>query len=249
MQNIRSMVSLIPTRTKQHPTSQQAHSSEYHLVLYMLLALVVLVICILWIPINASNATDMLEFRRATLTVIVTAFSAWIGAGAAYFFGKENLRVATQSILQASAPPKERLAQTKVMVRARPLDWKVKMDTTVGDIVSQIKAEDQPKWFFPVIKDDGTLATVIKDDSVWLFIALEAQAGKAYADIINETVQDILNKVKYSPIHVTVRADQTMEDADKLMDEQDCYLTIILDEKNIPRFYLTTGDVRRFLLK
>lgn len=67
-------------------------------------------------------------------------------------------------------------------------------------------------------------------------------------------VQDVLNYVRsenlqYDRIHVEVRPNQTMEDANDLMDKQGCHLTIIVDDKRIPQSYLTTGEVRRFLLK
>lgn len=60
------------------------------------------------IPINSTNSTlsttEVLEFRRTILTVIITAFGAWVGAGAAYFFGRENLRVASESLLDMREP-------------------------------------------------------------------------------------------------------------------------------------------------
>lgn len=106
-------------RTNQRSAPVQAHFLEYYLAISMLIALVILVIIVLYVPLSGN---DTLEFRRTSLTLIVTAFSAWIGAGAAYFFGKENLRVATESLTSVITPPKERLAQTPVTLGAKKLD-------------------------------------------------------------------------------------------------------------------------------
>jgi hypothetical protein len=78
-------------------------SPEFLLVVVMLFVLLLLVLLILWAPIpNVSSdaeATMALDYRKNILTVIITAFGAWVGAGAAYYFGRENLREASQSLL------------------------------------------------------------------------------------------------------------------------------------------------------
>jgi hypothetical protein len=247
------MVNLIPTRTDQFPTPKRAYFLEYYLVLFMLLALVVLVIIVLWVPVS-GDAASTLEFRRTALTIIVTAFGAWIGAGAAYFFGKENLRVATQSLIDISAPPKERLAQAPVTLKATPLDWTAKMSDQVATIVKQVTDPKYHHWFITVINDDGTLNTVLEDYAVWRFIDQESLNGTAHPEIMNKTVKDVIdyvhaNNLKFDQIHVEVRPDQTLEYANDLMDKRNCYLTIIVDDKRIPRSYLTTAEVRKFLLQ
>ena len=60
---------------------------EFFLVVIMLLTLVVLVGLVLWIPINpprddmVTKFTDLLDYRKSILAVIITAFGAWVGAG------------------------------------------------------------------------------------------------------------------------------------------------------------------------
>ena len=91
---------------------------EFLLVVVMLIALVLLVVGVLWIPVDPPDCDttttfmDVLNYRKSILAVIVTAFGAWVGAGAAYFFGRENLREASASLLAMREPSaKDRLRQ------------------------------------------------------------------------------------------------------------------------------------------
>jgi hypothetical protein len=88
---------------------------EFILVVVMLGILLVLVMSVLLIPTSwkdppvlpkNANAEQVLkyqqeilayqkssyDYRKDVLSIILTAFGAWVGAGAAYFFGRESLR-------------------------------------------------------------------------------------------------------------------------------------------------------------
>ena len=74
------------------------------LVAIMLIVLFFLVVAVLHMSVvpvatnqslNATQVTQILDFRKNILAIIITAFGAWIGAGAAYFFGRENQREAS----------------------------------------------------------------------------------------------------------------------------------------------------------
>ena len=73
----------------------------------MLIVLVVLVLILLLVPVDVAQGAiptfdQMADYRMSLLTLIVTVFGAWVGAGAAYFFGRENLKEAADSMLATS---------------------------------------------------------------------------------------------------------------------------------------------------
>src|SRR5437016_4482567 len=90
-------------------------TAELILVLAMLVSLLVVVIlvlhCMPLLPPSESRSTTqpvgmddwlkLIQTRKDILSILLTAFGAWIGAGAAYFFGRESLREAASSLLKA----------------------------------------------------------------------------------------------------------------------------------------------------
>jgi len=146
---------------------------EFVLVIYMLTTLTVLVFLILFIPPLAFTdiaidvkelAKDYLEYRKTLLSIILTAFGAWIGAGAAYYFGRENMAEASRSLLAMKEPsPRERLRRTSIrLIPPKPLDWKVKTGEELKAVVDKLRSETG-KWFIPIVKDDGTLENIVHE--------------------------------------------------------------------------------------
>ena len=239
---------------------------EFILVVVMLVVLVVLVNAVLFVPLtiaegdNTTKFTDLLDYRKDILAVIITAFGAWVGAGAAYFFGRENLREAASSMLKMREPsPKERLRRTLIReIPPRALDWVVKISDelkTVGD-----KLKDEPKrWFIPIVKDDGTLVTVIHEEAIWRFMdkeSEESEAGTPYTNIWKKKVSDVVAYIKATPglkrmkgIYVAVTLDMSAGDAHELMQNKGVSLAIVTDEKGKPTHFTHTGDMRRVLLQ
>jgi glycopeptide antibiotics resistance protein len=84
----------------------------------MLGVLTLLVTVVLLIPmhwIGPADKGDIFIWRKDVLAIIITAFGAWVGAGAAYFFGRENLRVAADSLLaMRGLSGKELLRRTSI---------------------------------------------------------------------------------------------------------------------------------------
>lgn len=94
-------------------------SMEFYLIVAFLAALVGLVILILWMPADfitgSYDATteEIIGFKKDLLAIILTAFGAWIGAGAAYFFGRENLREAVAGMKAAQGRNTEDATDSK----------------------------------------------------------------------------------------------------------------------------------------
>ena len=112
---------------KEYRIFSKIERPELALVVIMLFCLVALVIIILWMPlgppagVGSYNETSMMDLtntilksRTELLTIIITAFGAWVGAGAAYFFGRENLKQAMDGMLSAIDSPRQKLQKTKI---------------------------------------------------------------------------------------------------------------------------------------
>jgi hypothetical protein len=64
----------------------------------MLGILCLLILLLLILPLRNGN---FIEYYKWALTTLMGAFGAWIGAGAAYFFGRENLKESSESTERA----------------------------------------------------------------------------------------------------------------------------------------------------
>jgi alpha-beta hydrolase superfamily lysophospholipase len=132
-----------------------------------------LVVGVLLIPstwIGPANG-DIYIWRKDVLAIIITAFGAWVGARAAYFFSRENLRVAADSLLaMRDISGKERLRKTSIkQIPPTPIDWTLQCTDTVVSIQAEMIAKPE-RWFVPVIKQHGTLDTVINEEAAWRFL-------------------------------------------------------------------------------
>jgi hypothetical protein len=232
----------------------------------MLGVLALLVFFILIIPplaftgISGNNLKDMakefLEYRKTLLSIVVTAFGAWVGAGAAYYFGRENLAEASRSLLAMKEPSaQERVRNTPIrLIPPRSLDWKVKTSDELKSVIDKLKAEPK-KWFIPIIKNDGTLENVIHEEAVWRLVDKDSANKTPYDEIMNKKVSDVLTFLKDNKlerlmgIYVPINLDKNAGEANELMKTKDVSLAIIVDETGKPTHYVDTGDVRRLLLQ
>lgn len=235
---------------------------EFVLVCVMLIVLVVLVLIVLWVPIGVVQGTNtstpptfeqMADYRKSMLNVIVTVFGAWVGAGAAYFFGRESLKESADSLLAMREPSaRERLRQTPVReIPPKILDWKVKKSDNLQPVVT--KFEENPKyWFMTVVKADGALETVLEADGLWRFINTKVKEGKTYDEIMQMTVEAMLEPKQVEPFkdrHVTATLDKSAGNVYEQMQNKEVFVAIIVDEGGKPTHFFTTGDVRNVVLQ
>lgn len=238
-------------------------SPEFLLVVVMLLVLLVLVVLVLWAPIPGmstdSDATMALDYRKSILSVIITAFGAWVGAGAAYYFGRENLREASRSLLAMREPsPEERLRRTPIReVPPRAIDWTVKTTDTLETVVKKLK--DEPvRWFIPITEND-TFKTIISEEAIWRFISDNVETGTKYDDLKKEEISKVLEsldkpdnkelKERSEGISVSASLDDSAAQINELMGKKNVKLAIITDDKGKPAHFITTADVRKVLLR
>lgn len=190
------------------------------------------------------------EYRKDVLAVILAAFGAWVGAGAAYFFGRESLRDATSLLRDRDVSPKERLNRTKIgELPLKPLELVVKLSDPIQPIVDRLKA-DNKLWFVTVVNEQGQLLDVMHKEGIWRYVVDNIQ-GLASKSIDNvRTYLEANESLKRSSlgIYVPVKLDMTVGQAHDELTRKEVYLGMVVGADNRPMQYFDTADVRRFLL-
>jgi len=248
---------------------------EFVLVCVMLFVLVALVLIVLRVPIGPVQGADangastreaptfaeMADYRKSMLNVIVTVFGAWVGAGAAYFFGRENLKEAADSLLAMRQPSaREQLYETLVReIPPKILDWRVKVSDSLQPVVEKLE-QNPTYWFITVVKEDGTLETVLEAHGLWRFInkQLRPEEGEdkslkeARVEVLNEKVSEVLNAPEvdaFKDRHVTAKLDESAGKVHEQMAKERVTVALIVDEKGKPTHFFTTADVKNLLLQ
>jgi hypothetical protein len=238
-----------PTSTQ--PTTRP--SFEFWLVVIMLGTLTLLVAGVLLVKqqwVGTSDKIDILTWRKDVLAMIITTFGAWVGAGAAYFFGRENLRVAADSLLKMrDISGKELLRNTSIkQIPPTPIDWTVTRADTVVSVQTELMAKPE-RWFVPVVKSDGTLDTVINEEAVWRYLLTPSSppAGGTVGDLMTFIAATPALK-RFIDIQAIVSLDTNVGAANDLMDSRHVFLAIVTSEGK-PTHFFTTSEVRKLLLK
>lgn len=247
---------------------------ELGLLVAMLAVLTALIYFVLNIPTETlvslnltGNSTlagaDVLEFRKTILTVIITAFGAWVGAGAAYFFGRENLKIASQSLLEMRKPSAEEiLRQTRIGdMSPKPIRLTAKLDDEIGTVINKL-SEDPELWFFAVTEDKNK-HTILSEDAIWIYLneCLRKKPEKQdYDEIIKKKIKDLLDYLKNNldkkrldalmKIYVPTSLDKSALETYNQIQDQGLNIAIIIDLKSDkPTHYITIGDIKDYLMK
>lgn len=245
---------------------------EFLLVIAMLVALFALVLIVLLVPApppdTGTTSKDIMDYRQGLLAVILTAFGAWIGAGAAYYFGRENLAKATESILaMKELSPRERLRKETVRsLNPKLLDWLVSKKETVEEVRKRLQQEKR-LWFIPIIDVDRRLVTVISEEAVYDYVSLrllempEETVKKAVESINRENMDALLQWVdkrgrtdsnwlkKTKDMYVPTTMEASAGDVNEQMKGKGVSLAIVIDMQGQPTHFVTTADIRGALLQ
>lgn len=160
------------------------HSREFRLVVWFLGALVFLVFAVVSMPADYitgrydSEAGEVIEFKKELLSILLTAFGAWIGAGAAYFFGRENLREAYAGMrsLQRRTPDEILRATLIKDLPPRGVEYTVKPTDSFSSVKQRLWQE-KTRWFFIYVNEDGEFVAAIDEEEIW---RLRAEPQKYY---------------------------------------------------------------------
>lgn len=238
---------------------------EYYLVIWMLVALLVLVIAVMVVPVGLLTggiknlaAKDILGFRSNILTTVLTAFGAWIGAGAAYFFGTKNLKQATDAIEKAQSTGRDRLAKLKISsMSPEKVAWSAAPDWKLSEVIKRLNAEPCD-WWFPLVDDKGRFDTVVHEECVFRFVEhkLETEPGVSYQDMASKTAvsdfaawirkQSDLKTILWG-IHVEASLEDTAQAVNDAMVAKKVHMAIILDAERKPAFSISEGSIKKAL--
>jgi hypothetical protein len=239
---------------------------ELLLTLSMLVLLTaLLLVVVLWMPFappvdglttkpTVQDWQALLAHRKDLVALLLTAFGAWVGAGAAYFFGKESLREATNSLIRSQqASGAERLRQmTLSQLPVRPIPFGAKRADKLGEVAPKLRADVNKLWFITVVDEAAKLDTIVHKEVVMWYVM--AQGGEAAA--ADKTVDDAIKYAEgqgtLKPLlgnYVTGKVTDSAADAYERMEKKGVYLIVLVDDQNKPLGFIDSGDIRRALLQ
>lgn len=244
--------------------SNPFNSAEFILVCFLLLALLLAMLMIFTL-VTGTDATATQANRKDLLAIILGAFGAWIGAGAAYFFGRENLRAATDSMLRMRAvSPQERLMQTALgNMKLDPMPRTFQIGTQLREVVEWLK-EDADRFFVVIVKKDGRVDKAIESEAVYRYLLdTDAKADQekntlehavAYLEGQVKLLEDSGEHEQAEHMKSLVNAAVVLKDsesaglANQMMGQRNVFVTIVVNEKRLPVGAINTGHIRSLLL-
>jgi predicted transcriptional regulator/uncharacterized membrane protein YsdA (DUF1294 family) len=249
--------------------SKKSSLWSYRLVVIMLAILAGLVVIIVLMPLSVlllylKDSQDLsavsekfTEYSKWALSVLLGAFGAWIGAGAAYFFGKENLRESSRSTEKALS------IQQGAFRRSAPIERIKDMTLTAVNsnfifhpedtkaVVKNRLANFKGYWFVPVVDEiTGKLEEIIHAQVFW-----DTDFGEKLklTEVIALMDTDAMDKKKGTKklhgesFYVEVSPNDKVGEVYNLLREKDAEVVIVVDEKGKPSHCLTKTELRTFL--
>jgi len=239
--------------TEPPPAQRTTSTLAFSLVVIMLGVLFFLVGALLFLVGWSPTNTVLVDYSKWALTTLLGTFGAWIGAGAAYLFGKENLAESSRSTeaalsiqqkaLQGAANP-ERIRE--LALTAFDKDFIFNPDATKKDVIDRLN-KNNDYWWVPVVDQGGKgiLEDIIHARVFWddAFTGAEP-ISKIVTDI--DTKTDL--KTKYNALHgasffVKVALDDQIADVIGNMKKSGAGVGVIVDEKGKPTYCFTKQDL------
>jgi hypothetical protein len=234
---------------------------EFILVVLMLIFLTIIIgiILIPGYPHSSDNADlfkDILDFKKNILSVVLTAFGAWVGAGAAYFFGRENLRQSADSMLELHRQTSGLDKLKSITVRdipPKPLEKFIHHTDTIEDLLNYLK-ENTDLWFIPVKTENSF--DILHEDSLFRFLQHMYETGEPYEKSLKRDINDLFLFLKSNEKlnrlvgqYIEANMGNSLAEMNEKLQDENVYLAIVLDYKGNPTHYFTTSDLRKVLLK
>lgn len=204
-----------------------------------------------------SNVTpkDLIEFGKWTVTALIGAFGAWIGAGAAYFFGRENLAESSRSTEAAlniqrdmlhSATKRDRIKDLALTTMNSTFNFTPK--TIVDEVVKEL-GNHADYWWIPVLDQEGngTLYEVIHARVFW-DDQVKAKTIAELIELLNQKAQEKSDK-DYGKLHgasffITVTLDESIAAAASKMKKSGAVVGVVVDEKGRPTHCFTKQNLQ-----
>jgi len=230
---------------------------EYWLVIWMLVSLTLLLLALILLPAFFTSSKRFIEYSKWILPALLGAYGAWIGAGAAYFFGKENLKLSsksTQDALESQQKMSKKLAENAQVedIKPTPINphFKFTMKSTVKEVITALD-KNVDYWFVPVLEEEKMkMKDVIHTEALWRYLKSNPKGEddplKKVIDYIEEN-----NKIKASKLHgffAIFKMDNQVGNVLKSMTRRDVSVGIVCDEQDKATHCFSRKDLRSFLL-
>jgi len=225
---------------------------QYYLVLWMLASLTFLLVGIVLLPvIFPSQAKDLFDYYKWLLPALLGAFGAWIGAGAAYFFGRENLMLSNESTQKAlETQQKMNLGKSLIKdINPTPLnkDFIFKLEDTVQTVIENLE-RNVDYWFVPVLEGQK-MKDVIHTEALWRYYKKIDKSDGKLSDVIKYIDEELEKKAgKLHGFFIEIKMDDNVENIQTRMNRVDASVGIVCDEQGKPTHCFSRRDLRSFLL-
>lgn len=233
---------------------------QFWLVMTMLFTLVVLVTILILVPLFSlpgartlqgdkpnPDVNAVIEYSKWALAVLLGAFGAWIGAGAAYFFGKESLMESSRSTEEALkiqmqglhvAPRAHRIKDLPLSTLNKEFEFDEK--TTKREILGKLN-DKRGYWWVPVLEDGKKVKDVVHARVFW---------DTAFKP--EETVSDISKKLDGNPDLASLhgpsffsraKLEDVIDEKAADMDRLKAPVGIVEDDNGVATYCFTRQDI------
>lgn len=238
-------------------TSKREPRFEFWLVVIMLVILAILLILLLLLPFllddDSVDNDKMVEFSKWVIPALLGAFGAWIGAGAAYFFGKESLKESTkttQKVLDTFRTNLDKYLIEDAHPMAFDPEFKFNQDSLVKKVLDALAKKPDYSWV-PIF-ENKKINDVIHLEAFWRYKA-EHPAEEAKKATVKNVVDYIETQLadKKHKLHgfftLAKLADKITDVLEKMRTER-ATVAIICDVQGIPTHCISQKNLRAFLL-
>jgi hypothetical protein len=232
--------------------NRESSSLAFALVVIMLAFLFILILVLLFLP----SSEDNLEYHKWALTTLIGTFGAWIGAGAAYFFGKENLKESSASTEAALKIQQESFRRPSGIERIKDMILTAMNSNfmfNLGDDKNKVKAmldkdEYRGYWFVPIVDEKtGNLQDIIHAQVFWDTGFMKDKDNPVIKDIISKMDKSSLKNLHGDLFYATVSPDDKINDVYKRLSQKGAQVAIVVDERGKASHCMTQTELRTFL--
>lgn len=234
------------------PETRPTGILAFALVVTMLGLLFLLVAALLIVPAVAKESKVDIEYYKWALSVLLGAFGAWIGAGAAYFFGRENLAESSLSTERALRIQQEGLRGAARRQQIKDLTLTVMnrsflfTPTTTRGAVLKALGDNAHYWWVPVLarSGSGALEDVIHARAFWATTFTDGDSIEKIASSLD--TDPALQELK--PLHggsffVRASPDDGIDVVAELMNKARAVVGVVVDDKGKPTHCFTKQDI------
>ncbi len=204
---------------------------------------------------DSTDFSDILALTFGT-------FGAWIGAGAAYFFGRENLKSATESMLKITRTSKDILSGITIKEMNPRKIQTFKLSDKLADVLDWLK-KDIWQFILAVTDEKDKFRYAIGEEAVYRYVMKEFKAnvsetaGQVDQKIGEQTLKNLLEYYQsqddeklrgLTEYAAEISENITAAEASEKIEKSKKLCGVILNAERKPTGYITTNDIRRFMM-